>query len=44
MVRGLVAEYEVEPARLREDLLALTERLVENGLVELQASQVPAKD
>jgi hypothetical protein len=32
---ALLAEYEVDPDLLRRDLLALVERLVENGLVEV---------
>lgn len=33
----LVSEFEVEPSRLRQDLRAFVERLVERGLLELHA-------
>ena len=33
--KGLLAEYEVEPETLRRDLQELIEKLVENGLLEL---------
>jgi hypothetical protein len=33
----LEAEYEVDAGRLREDLVALLEKLVENGLLEMAA-------
>ena len=35
-VAELTEEYDVEEATLRQDVMALLERLVENGLVELQ--------
>ena len=31
---ALLAEYDVAPERLKEDLLALAEKLIENGLLE----------
>ena len=34
----LLAEYDVEPGRLREDLLALAEKLIENGLLEAHSA------
>lgn len=36
---ALLAEYDVEPERLRADLAALLEQLVEKGLVELRDGQ-----
>jgi hypothetical protein len=32
---ALLAEYEVEPERLRQDMFALLEKLAEHGLVEV---------
>ena len=37
-VAQLLSEYDVDEATLRSDLQALLQRLVENGLVELQES------
>jgi hypothetical protein len=34
-LEALEAEYEVEPGRLRQDVLALVGRLADHGLVEL---------
>jgi len=34
----LLAEYEVEPARLHQDLTGLIERLVEHGLLEVSGA------
>lgn len=33
----LLAEYEVEPERLRADLLSLAQKLIENGLLEVRS-------
>jgi hypothetical protein len=33
----LVAEYEVEPERLRADLSDFTDRLIQNGLLEVRS-------
>ena len=35
--RALLAEFDVEPARLRQDLRALAEKLLENGLLEVSS-------
>jgi hypothetical protein len=34
---ALLAEYEVEPERLRADLTEFTERLIQNGLLEVRS-------
>lgn len=34
---SLLAEYDVEPETLRDDLQGLIEKLIENGLVEINA-------
>ena len=34
----LLTEYEVAPERLETDLLALTEKMIEKGLVEIQTT------
>ena len=36
----LLTEYEVTPERLEADLLELTEKLIEKGLVVIQASTI----
>ena len=35
---ALLSESDVEPPRLREDLLALAEKLIENGLLEAHSA------
>ena len=34
---ALLTEYEVEPARLRADLTEFTDRLIQNGLLEVRS-------
>ena len=38
IVRTIVAEYEVEPARCEADLLALVQKLADAGLVEVRVA------
>lgn len=40
---ALLAEYEVEPERLEQDLLKLANQLLEHGLLEVEAG-LPAED